>query len=57
MIRREGGEQICECDLCGAEEYSGTLGFTEFIRRLHQDGWESHWEGDEWNHRCPDCRE
>jgi hypothetical protein len=57
MIRREGDEHLCECDGCGATEYSGTLGFLEFVRDLKEQGWKVRKEEDEWVHYCPDCAE
>jgi hypothetical protein len=50
-----GGELVAECNGCGTEEYSGTLGFTDFVDWLKSQHWRIKKDGDEWEHYCSEC--
>ncbi len=58
MIRKEDGELVAECNICGDEFPGGVQNdFHAFVQELKDAGWKIKKDGDEWRHTCPECSE
>lgn len=57
MLDRQYGKIVLQCDGCGTSEESdkGT-DFFEFWNARKRDGWRVQKEGEDWIHKCPECK-
>jgi hypothetical protein len=55
-LHRIHNEIHFECDDCHEELNTETSDFRDSIQVLREDGWTAFPIGDDWHHRCPDCR-
>ena len=62
MIDRELGFLTMLCDDCGVcfpevGQYDVDNDFREFLLDAREAGWFHEKVGEDWSHKCPDCRE
>ena len=61
MIRKEKGEYVAECNLCGEEVAGGIISdFRKFVDHIKDLDWTVKRDDDEeqtWVHFCPLCQE